>query len=131
MISVSKKLLKRTAVALSMALFASAASFAQSHYESRVFLGGHAGANFSRVVFTPGVTQGFNPGANAGLNFRYVEQKNFGFIVELNWQQRGWKEDFEGKPYNYQRTVNFIQVPFLAHIYFGRRGSSLSMPGRR
>lgn len=105
-------------------LFAAAVTTAaaQSHYESRVYIGGHAGADFSRVMFTPSVPQGFNIGANAGLNFRYVEQKHFGFIVEANWVQRGWKEDFENLPYNYSRTVNFIQVPFLAHIYFGRRG---------
>ncbi|MDE7180869.1 MAG: PorT family protein [Muribaculaceae bacterium] len=95
---------------------------AQSHYVSRVYVGGHAGVNMSRVEFTPGVTQGLNTGMNAGLNFRYIEQKHFGFIVELNWEQRGWKEDFEELPYNYSRTANFIQLPFLAHIYFGNRG---------
>ena len=95
---------------------------AQTHYDSRVYIGGHAGLNLSRVEFTPSVTQGFNPGINAGINFRYIEEKHFGFIVELNWEQRGWKEDFEDLNYKYSRTVNFIQLPFLAHIYFGNRG---------
>lgn len=95
---------------------------AQSHYSSRIYLGAHGGADFSRVQFTPSVTQGFNIGGNAGLNFRYIEEKHFGFIVEANWQQRGWKESFDDLPYDYSRTVNFIQVPFLAHVYFGNRG---------
>lgn len=94
---------------------------AQSHYTSRIYLGAHAGLNLSRVEFTPSVMQSFNPGVNAGINFRYIEEKHFGFIVELNWEQRGWKEDFEELPYNYSRTVNFIQLPFLAHVYFGSR----------
>lgn len=95
---------------------------AQSHYSSRLYIGGHGGVDFSQVFFTPTVTQTFNIGGNAGINFRYIEEKHFGFILEANWLQRGWKEDFEELPYRYSRTVNFIQVPFLAHIYFGTRG---------
>ena len=51
-----------------------------------------------------------------------MEENHFGFIVELNFEQRGWKEDFEKRPFSYSRTVNYLQLPFLAHIYFGRRG---------
>lgn len=94
----------------------------QAHYDSRIYVGGHAGVNLSRVQFTPSVSQGFNPGANVGLNFRYIEEKHFGLIVEANWEQRGWKESFKDLPYSYSRTVNYIQIPFLAHIYFGTRG---------
>lgn len=95
---------------------------AQSHYTSRTYVGGHAGADFSRVFFTPSVNQSFNCGANLGANFRYIEEKHFGFIVEANWVQRGWKESFEDLPYKYSRTANYIEIPFLAHIYFGNRG---------
>lgn len=95
---------------------------AQTHYKAQISLGGHGGLNLSEVLFTPSVTQTFLPGFNFGLNFRYVEEKHFGFIVEANFEQRGWKEDFEGDPFSYQRTINFIQIPFMSHIYFGRRG---------
>ena len=95
---------------------------AQTHYESKIEIGAHGGANLSMVSFTPGITQGFLPGANSGINFRYMEENHFGFIVELNFEQRGWKEDFEKRPFSYSRTVNYLQLPFLAHIYFGRRG---------
>lgn len=104
------------------ALCSSITGSAQTHYSSRVYFGAHGGADLSRVTFTPGVTQGFNAGFNAGLNFRYVEENHFGFIVELNYVQRGWKEDFEGLPYRYSRTADFIELPFLSHIYFGSRG---------
>ncbi len=95
---------------------------AQTHYESKVYIGGHGGVNLSRVIFTPDIDQQFIVGGNFGINFRYIEEKHFGFIVEANWEQRGWKDDFEELNYAYSRTANFIQVPFLAHIYFGRRG---------
>lgn len=97
-------------------------ALAQTHYESKIEIGGHVGANLSMVSFTPGITQGLLPGANGGINFRYMEENHFGFIVELNFEQRGWKEDFEKRPFSYSRTVNYLQLPFLAHIYFGRRG---------
>lgn len=95
---------------------------AQTHYSSNIALGVKGGVNFSRVEFTPSVAQSMIAGGNAGITFRYIEENHFGFIIEANWEQRGWKEDFEDKPFNYERTLNYIQVPFLAHIYFGRRG---------
>lgn len=116
-----KSVLKIVAVVLT-AIICGLSANAQSHYQSRIYFGAHGGVDLSRVTFTPSVTQSFNVGGNVGLNFRYIEEKHFGFIVELNWEQRGWKENFEGKPYNYSHTVDFIQIPFLAHIYFGNRG---------
>ena len=119
-----RKKISRLLKTASLAALVSAAPeiHGQTHYASRLYVGAHGGADFSRVTFTPSVTQGFAIGGNAGLNFRYVEEKHFGFIVELNWLQRGWKEDFEDLPYKYSRTTNYIQIPFLAHIYFGNRG---------
>jgi len=114
---------RRIAFTAAVALTASAlTAFGQSHYASRIYIGAHGGLDLSRVTFTPGVSQSFLAGGNAGINFRYIEEKHFGFIVEANWEQRGWKEDFEELPYSYSRTVNYIQIPFLAHIYFGNRG---------
>ena len=99
------------------------ASTAQTHYSANVAVGVKGGLNLSRVQFTPSVEQSFNPGFNGGVTFRYIEENHFGLIVELNYEQRGWKEDFEDRgEFRYSRTVDFLQLPFLAHIYFGRRG---------
>lgn len=95
---------------------------AQTHYNSNVSVGIKGGADISRVFFTPSVKQSFITGANAGVTFRYIEENHFGLIVEANFEQRGWKEDFEEYPFSYQRAIDYIQIPFLAHIYFGRRG---------
>lgn len=95
---------------------------AQTHYKANISIGAKAGANFSRVEFTPSVDQSFIPGMNAGLAIRYIEENHFGFIWEVNFEQRGWQESFDEGDFEYKRTVNYLQIPFLAHIYFGRRG---------
>lgn len=95
---------------------------AQTHYRSNVAIGVKGGADMSRMFFNPSVPQDFSFGGVAGVTFRYVEESHFGLIAELNWTQRGWKENFEGAPYSYSRTLNYIQLPVMAHIYFGRRG---------
>lgn len=97
-------------------------SSAQTHYSSNVSVGVKGGVDLSRVSFTPSVKQGFAMGGNAGVAFRYIEESHFGLIAEVNFEQRGWKEDFEEYPFEYSRTLNYVQIPFLAHIYFGRRG---------
>lgn len=96
--------------------------YSQRHYSSQVSLGVKAGADLSRIFFNPSVKQLLKPGFEMGLMFRYVEETHFGLIAEANFIQRGWKENFEGEPFNYQRTIDYIQIPLLAHIYFGRRG---------
>lgn len=110
------------AALLLTALIGVTANHAQTHYRSRVSLGAKAGAGFSRVFFNPGVKQNMLAGVVAGMAVRYVEEDHFGLIAELNFEQRGWEENFENAPYSYSRTVNYIQIPLLAHIYFGRRG---------
>lgn len=109
-------------VVLILAVMCSIRSYSQTHYASNVSFGVKGGVDLSRISFTPSVKQSFNMGYNGGVTFRYIEENHFGLIAEVNFEQRGWKEDFEEYPFEYSRTVNYIQIPFLAHIYFGRRG---------
>lgn len=95
---------------------------AQTHYSSNVAIGAKGGATLSEVFFNPSVRENFNPGFIGGVMVRYVEENHFGLIGELNFVQRGWKENFEGAPYSYRRTLNYIELPVMAHIFFGRRG---------
>lgn len=94
----------------------------QAHYTSQVSFGVKAGADLSRMFFNPSVKQNLKPGIELGAMFRYVEETHFGIIAELNFLQRGWSENFEGAPFTYNRTIDYLQIPLLAHIYFGRRG---------
>lgn len=92
---------------------------AQKHYEANITIGGKAGATMSRISFSPSVPQSMLNGIMMGVTFRYIEERNFGLIAEVNVEQRGWKEKFEETPYQYQRKLTYIQIPFLTHIYFG------------
>lgn len=104
-----------------MAMLSVTPGIGQTHYEAQMSLGVHGGVNLSQVMFSPSIRQKFLPGANAGINFRYTEEKHFGFIIEANFEQRGWAENFDEAPFSYSRTINYVQIPFMSHIYFGRR----------
>lgn len=93
----------------------------QTHYDANIAVGVKGGMDFSRVFFTPHVTQSFNLGYTGGLLVRYIEENHFGIIGELNFAQRGWKENFEEAPYNYARTSNYAELAAMAHVFFGRR----------
>lgn len=110
-------------IGLSLALLAASVvpALAQTHYKAQLSIGAHGGVDLSLVNFSPSVHQTMLPGANFGLNFRYCEENHFGFIIEANFEQRGWKENFDGEPLCYQRTINYVQIPFMSHIYFGNR----------
>lgn len=94
---------------------------AQTHYEGSISVGGKAGATLSRVNFNPTVQQTMLPGMTAGVMFRYIEEKNFGLIAELNMTQRGWKENFEQSEYNYSHRFTYLELPIMTHIFFGNQ----------
>lgn len=92
---------------------------AQTHYEPRINIGGKAGVTMSKTMFSPSVPQSMLSGVIGGVAFRYAEEKNFGLLVELNIEQRGWKEDFEEAPFEYSRKLTYLQLPIMTHIFFG------------
>ena len=113
-------MMKRLAVILTTALLAIAAT-AQTHYKGTIAVGGKAGASFSKVNFNPSVQQTIEPGVTAGVSFRYIEEKNFGLIAELNMTQRGWKETYDDIDYKYSRKFTYLELPIMTHIYFGNQ----------
>ncbi len=102
-------------------------------------LGFGGGYVLSNVGFTPKVTQGLQNGLVGGLAMRYVCEKYFNTIasvmMEVNYAQVGWKEDIltsndepvintvTGLPEEYSRRLNYVQVPFFAHLAWGRERS--------
>lgn len=113
-------MMKRLAAILITAFMALTAT-AQTHYEGTIAVGGKAGASFSRLNFNPTVQQTMLPGATAGVMFRYIEEKNFGLIAELNMTQRGWKEAFDDIDYNYSHRFTYLELPIMSHIFFGNQ----------
>lgn len=82
-----------------------------------MYIGVNGGITESMVMFTPAITQGFLMGFNGGVVFRYIAEKNVGVQAELNFSQRGWKEA-SGL---YTRQLNYIELPFMTHIYIGHK----------
>ncbi len=94
-------------------------AMAQTHYKETIAVGGKGGATLSRVNFNPTVQQSMSPGFTAGAMFRYIEEKNFGLIAELNLAQRGWKEAFDDADYSYSHHLTYLELPIMTHIFFG------------
>lgn len=122
---------RRHRVLLMTVLFAlSAIVTAQPRLRTpEMYIGVHGGVMASTVLFNPAVggmkpiTNGCILGGTGGLVFRYSEQKFCAVQVELNYMQRGWREYGEATQtsaaFNYSRTLHYLELPFLMHIYFG------------
>jgi hypothetical protein len=94
-------------------------------------IGINGGANYNSVSFERHrVTQQGLLGPNYGLTLRYISEKYFSMIcglqVEVNYSQRGWDKKFEledgskDPSLGYTHKMNYLEVPFLAHLAFGR-----------
>lgn len=117
--------------------------FAQiGEHRNTLSVGPTAGWNITNIKFTPKVEQKGLGGFSGGVALRYTVEKYFSTIcsiqLELNYAQMGWKEDIKdinnspvinattGAAENYSRTINYIQVPFLAHLAWGREKKGLN-----
>ncbi len=93
---------------------------AQTLYKSHIHVGAKAGATLSSIAFTPEVEQSMTSGFVGGVSFRYAEERHVGLLAELNIAQRGWQESFDdGLPFEYKRSLTYIQLPLMTHIFFG------------
>lgn len=94
-------------------------------------VGANAALSMNRVSFVSevAVKQQMQLTPACGLTARYISEKYFamlcGIQLELNWAQRGWKEDPEEKPYAYERTMNYLEIPFMVHLAFGNERKAL------
>lgn len=94
-----------------------------------MYVGVHGGLLASTVSFNPSIKtmepfiNGCILGGNGGFVFRYSEQRNCAVQVELNYMQRGWREVSDAtettEKITYSRTLHYLEIPFLMHIYFG------------
>ena len=107
------------------------ASFAQvGELRSNLAVGFNGGYNLSKVDFSPTIKQNLHPGLTGGLTLRYTTEKYFSLIcaaqLEVNFAQRGWDEMIDdGSNNTYSRTTNYVEIPFLAHIGWGKEDRGL------
>lgn len=94
-----------------------------------IYLGAHAGVMASSMLFDPtvkGIDLMQSPlSVNGGLMFRYAAHKVCALQVEVNYMQRGWREILPAtetaSDVDYRRQLDYIQVPLLMHLYFGKK----------
>ena len=78
------------------------------------------GINYSTVFFAPKVHQSPMQGFNGGVALRWITERNLGLQLEAGFRQLGWRERFDEQPqYRHIRRMNYLELPFLTHIYFG------------
>ena len=102
---------------LLIVLFFSVVVSAQDPEHPEVYIGPNFGVTGSMVMFKPSVSQTYLQGYNGGVVFRFISDKNVGFQAELNYSQRGWNESGN----LYTRQLNYIELPFMTHLYFGNK----------
>lgn len=90
-------------------------------FKNELYLGVGGGAMSTSIDFMPTVQQSSMIGAHGGISARYVTEKHLGLTAELNYAQRGWTEVFDNEPdFSYDRTLNYLEIPFMTHVYFGQ-----------
>lgn len=91
---------------------------------SNFAIGINGGVNINSVSFTPTIKQSSLMGITGGVTARYISEKYFAMIcgiqLEINYSQHGWKEKYEESPEYYSRTMDYIEIPLLAHLAFGK-----------
>lgn len=116
-----KKNIFITVILLSWGIILSSAQVRDPNFKREMSIGVKGGVTIPNMAFSPGIAQNTWVGSTVGVSMRYIEEKLFGLVVEANFAQHGWNEAFEDEPYHYQRTLNYLEIPFLAHIYFGSK----------
>jgi len=93
-------------------------AFAQpKDFKTELYIGAKGGMTFSKVRFYPNVIESFEMGNSGGIMFRLISEPHIGFQVEVNYAQKGWKEDSIG----YSRRLNYISIPIMTHINMGSK----------
>lgn len=99
-------------------------------------IGFNGGYVLSSVSFSPSVPQKMHGGVTGGLSLRYVCEKYFNTVcsiyAEVNYVSLGWRDKIQdvnnapvineitGEAEAYSRTINYIQVPIMAHLAWGK-----------
>ena len=122
--------MKRLLTILAIALITSSLYAQVGELRNNLAVGFSGGYNLSSVDFSPTIKQGLLPGYTGGVTMRYTSEKYFSLIcaaqLELNFAQRGWSETIDdGTNNTYSRTTNYIEIPFFAHLGWGKEERGL------
>lgn len=96
---------------------------------SELRLGVTSGVSLNSVDFDPTIKQQKLVGYTGGISLKYTCEKYFNTIcaieAEINYARMGWREDVLSStgaklPDTYSREMNYIQLPLLANLGWGR-----------
>lgn len=99
-----------------------------------IAIGVTGGLAMNRIIFDPTVKQNLHMGPTFGVVARFTSEKYFSAYcslqLELNYSSLGWKENVlnynsEPLPDTYVRTQNYVQLPMLARLAWGREHRGL------
>lgn len=109
---------------LSLLMLPLMASAQVGKYRSDLAIGINGGIIMNKVTFSPRVQQGMPIGPEIGLSIRYTCEKYFAAVcalqTEINYSRQGWNEMAENGTYTYARTLDYVHIPFMARMGFGR-----------
>ena len=111
-------------------------------HRNTLSIGVNGGYDLTTIRFSPKVVQSMKGGFTVGLTARYTVEKYFSTIAsvqaEVNFAQLGWKEDIQtinntpvinsvtGVAEKYERTINYVQIPFMTHLAWGKEDKGLN-----
>ncbi|MGE0930349.1 porin family protein [Peijinzhouia sedimentorum] len=91
----------------------------QNSISQSVEFGVKGGASFTSVLFEPAIEQKSMINYHGGIGLRFLNAKNAGVQLELNYALRSYREDIDSV--NYQgRNYKYLEIPFLMHLQFGK-----------
>ena len=114
---------KNISVAILACMFAMPMMAQLGEERHNLAVGVNVGMDMTKVDLSPRVKMKSHNGMTFGVTARYMSEKYFkmmcGIQAEINYTQRGWQENIEdGTGDTYSRTMNYIEVPLLAHLAF-------------
>lgn len=129
--------IKSIVILCSLLSFAITSKAQVGDYRNALSLGASGGATISSIGFTPNVPQSPYLGYTYGFVARYKSERYMNMIcslqLEVNYTQSGWKQliqtddeqpvmtrDNPDVAEEYERRQNYVQIPFLAHLAFGK-----------
>lgn len=89
----------------------------QNDFKTEFYFGAKVGTAFSKVRFYPSIVESFQQGTSGGLMFRLISEPHIGFQVELNYTQKGWREEAT----KYFRRLEYVEIPFMTHVNLGKK----------
>jgi len=106
-------------------LFKSIALSQTDEFKTSYSFGIKQGINYSSVLFNPRLKQEITLGYNGGLVYKFHNERLFGLQLELIFNQKGWTENLDTISNSYSRKMNYLEIPLITQIIFGKRETKI------